>query len=109
MLQFWTYFLNWLENVCDFKIRNTGVTEECIFFGIPNTDPDKKEMIHVFNYCLFYAKHYIYIQKLFQNGVLDLYACKVQIKNAVEIEQRICTNKGESHKLKKYECILNNL
>ncbi len=37
----------------------------------------------------------MYIQRLFKNNVLDLYACLMQLKLALEIEYNICkgTNK----------------
>ncbi len=60
---------------------------------LPKSNPEEKEKIHVLNYCIPYTKYYIYIQRLFQNNTLDVYACQMQIKAALEIEFQICKNK----------------
>ncbi len=37
--------------------------------------PETSNEIHVLNYCMVYTKYYMYIQLLFKNKELDLYAC----------------------------------
>ncbi len=63
----------------------------------------RKEKIHVLNYCILYTKYYIYIQKLFQNNSLDVYACQMQTNAALEIELKICKkNKNTMHKFENF-------
>ncbi len=38
----------------------------------------------VLKFCILYAKYYIYIQYLFNNNMLDLYACLIQLKQALK-------------------------
>ncbi len=49
----------------------------------------KCSKIHVINYCIFYIKYYIYIQKLFNKNHLDVHSCQMQLKH-LEIECEIC-------------------
>ncbi len=49
--------------------------------------------MQVLNFCILYAKYYIYIQRLFINNTLDLYTCLNQLKQALKIEENICKNK----------------
>ncbi len=36
---FWSYWINWWENLSEITIKNSPVLEECIIFGCPlNTD-----------------------------------------------------------------------
>ncbi len=46
--------------------------------------------MQVVNFCILYAKYYIYIQRLFNNNTLCLYACLTQLKQALKIEENIC-------------------
>ncbi len=78
------------ENINGIEIKNSSVLHECILFGFPNFNPEEKEKLHVLNYCILYTKYYIYIQRLFQNNSLDIYAYQMQIKAALEIEFKIC-------------------
>ncbi len=43
--------------------------------------------MQVLNFCILYAKYYIYIQHLFNNNTLDLYlyTCLNQLKQALKI------------------------
>ncbi len=66
-----------------------------ILMGFPETSND----ILVLNYCILYTKYYIYIQRLFKNNVLDLYACQTQIKLALNMERSICKKGNEHQKL----------
>ncbi len=46
--------------------------------------------MHVLNFCVLYANYYIYIQSLFNNNMLDLYACMTQLKQELTIVENIC-------------------
>ncbi len=86
-------------------IRDSQIKDECIILGFPlNTDA-----IQVLNFCIFYTKYYIYIQRLFKNNELDLYACLKQLKQALDIEINICKRLNSDKKLLKYKFIHENL
>ncbi len=68
-----------------FFIRNSQVIEECILFGFP----PNSDVMQVLNFCMLYAKYYIYVQRLFNNNTLDLYTCLNQLKQALKIERNI--------------------
>ncbi len=80
---FWSYWINWWENLFEIAIKNSPVLEECIIFGCP------------LNFRILYAKYYIYLQRLFNKNELDLYACLAQVKLALEIEYNICKNSNK--------------
>ncbi len=98
VLIFWNYWINWWEIISGIEIKNSSILHECILFGFPNSNPEKKEKIHVFNYCILYTKYYIYIKRLFQDNSLDVYACQMQIKAVIEIEFNICKKKKQYRK-----------
>jgi exonuclease III len=107
--EFWKFTLKWIESIINIKIRDTNFTEECIIFGIPLTYPSPKEMISVYNYCILYAKHYIYIKKMNKINTFDLYSLKIQIKEALEIERKICQRNNEISKFNKFDVLLSQL
>ncbi len=76
-----------------------------ILFGFPlNTDA-----MQVLNICILYTKYYIYIQHLFKNNDLDLYACLKQPKEVLDIEFNICKRLNSDKKFFKYKFIHDNL
>ncbi len=79
--------LNWLEHLSEINLKNIQIFNE---FGYPNPSPETKGKLHVINYCIFYIKYYIYIQKLFNKNHLDVHSCQTQLKHAIEIEYEIC-------------------
>ncbi len=48
--------------------------------GILISVTSNHDMIQVLNYCLMYAKYYIYIQQLYNNNAVDLFAYLDQLK-----------------------------
>ncbi len=75
---------------------------------IPKSLPKTKDKIHVTNYCIFYIKYYIYIQKLFNKNHLDVYSCQLQLKHAIEIEYEICNKNKTLVTFDKFNFIYNN-
>ncbi len=74
--------INCLELLRELNLKNIPIFNEFINFGFPET----REKIHVINFCIFYIKYYIYIQRLFNNNQLDVYSCQAQLKCAVKTE-----------------------
>ncbi len=106
---FWNMILNWLERLSEINLKNIPIFNECILFGYPNPSPKTKDKIHVINYCMFYIKYYIYIQKLFIKKHLDVYSCQMQLMHAIEIEYGICNKNQTLVKFEKFNFIYNNL
>ncbi len=101
----WCYWFNWWGNISGIDIRDSQVTEECILFGfLLNND-----VMHVLNFCTLYAKHYIYIQRLFNNNTLDLYVCLTQLKQALRIEENICRKNNNEDNFFKFHLIYEKL
>ncbi len=82
---FWNVILNWLECLSEINLKNIIIFNECILFGYPNPSPKTKDKVHVINYCIFYIKYYIYIQKLFDKNHIDVHSSQMQLKHAIEI------------------------
>ncbi len=68
---FWNAIINWMEHLSEINLKNIPIFNECILFGYPNPSLKSKDKIHVINYCIFYIKYYIYIQKLFNKTTLS--------------------------------------
>ncbi len=64
--------------------------------------------MQVLNFCILYAKYYIYIQRLFNSSTLDLYACLTQLKQTLKIENICIKNKNEE-KFFKFHFIYDNV
>ncbi len=79
--EFWSFWFKWLEHLSDIAIKNSPILEECIIFGFPLNSA----AVQVLKFCLFYTKYYIYIQSMFHNNKLDLYACLTHLKFALEV------------------------
>ncbi len=65
------------------EIKKSPILHKCILFGFPNSNSEQKEKIHILNFCVLYTKYYIYSQRLLKHNSLDVYACLVQIKAAL--------------------------
>ncbi len=66
-----------------------------IIFGFSDPIPETREKIHVINFCIFYIKYYIYIQRLSNKNQLDVYSCQAQLKCALKTEYEICNKKKQ--------------
>ncbi len=61
--------------------------------------------MQVLNFCILYAKYYVYIQHLFNNNTLDLYACLAQLKQALKREENICKKNKNKEKFFNFQFI----
>ncbi len=103
--EFWTHWSNWWENLSCILIKDSQVIEECILFGFTSNS----DTMQVLNFCILYAKYYIYIQHLFNNNTLDLCDCLTQRKQALQIEENICRKNKDEEKFFKFHFIYDNL
>ncbi len=65
--------------------------------------------MQVLNFCILYAKYYIYIQRLFNNNTLDLYTWLNQIKQVLKTDENIFKKNNNKKKPRKYNFIYENL
>ena len=81
---FWNSFVNWWHYHSEIVIEET--LDEHLLFGYPgNTDVEL-----VLNYCILFAKYYIYCKKLNGTNNIDLYDYLVRLKQRLTFEQIIC-------------------
>ncbi len=57
---FWKGWSRWWHSITGFNLREKDYIYEYILFGFPG----KSDNTIVANYCILYAKHYIYLEKL---------------------------------------------
>ncbi len=102
-MEFWLHWqCNWWVNLSGIVIRNSQVIEECILFGFPSNS----DVMQLLNFCILYAKYYIYIQRLFNNNTFDLYTC---LNQAFKTEENICKTNNKKEKSLKFNFIYENL
>ncbi len=105
MTEFWLHWFNWWDNLSGIVIKDSQVIEECILFGFP----PNSDVMQVLDFCILYVKYYIYIQHFFNDNTLDLFACLIQLKQALKIEEHICIKNNNEDKFLKYHFIYENL
>ncbi len=65
--------------------------------------------MQVLNICILYTKYYIYIQRLFNNNIIELHTCLNQHKQAFKTEENICKKNNKKEKSLKFNFIYENL
>ncbi len=103
--ELWKHWSNWLNSLNKIDIRKPNNLEECVLFGFSGND----NLTQVLNYCMTYTKYYIYIQSLFNNNNLEIYAYLTYLKYNLNIECQICKNNNRSDKFEKFLFLHDNL
>ena len=93
-----------------FNIRGESHIHESILFGFPGGSDNAI----VTNYCLLYAKQYIYLKKLKESNndktlYIDFLGYLSQLKYILKIEKSICIRRNQSVKFDKFNFIYDNL
>ena len=93
---FWNKFFEWWHTTYDIVINLCDLD---IIFGIAN--PERDDMIYNLNFCLLFAKYYIYKCKI-NDKIISFSIFVKELKNRIEYEQYILTqdNKSEMFMLK---------
>ncbi len=83
---------------------------ESILFGFPGRSDDAI----VINYCILYAKQYIYLEKLKENKNqnalnIDFLGYLSNLKYILKIEKSICIHSNQSIKFDKFNFIYDKL
>ncbi len=94
---FWKSWVKWWFSITNSYIRHIDHLQDNILFGFV----DSYSITDVLNYCILYAKYYIYIQRLFNQRKLDVYACLTLLRNAVTIEWQINISNTQLDKFEK--------
>ncbi len=63
--------LNWIEQLYDLNFKNIPIRNECIIFRFSDTISKTRGKIHIIIFCIIYIKYNIYIQRLFNNKLLE--------------------------------------
>ncbi len=87
-------------------MREEDHIHESIFFGFPGSS----DGVNVINYCILYAKYYIYLEKLKDNNKkpsfnLDFLGYLCYLKEILKMEQNICLKRNQIVKFDKFKVI----
>ncbi len=81
--------------------------------NISNSKIGSSDDVIVINYCMLYAKHYIYLEKLkdenTKSGFNIDFTCTISNTYILQIEKNICTQKNQIAKFNKLKFIFENL
>ena len=107
---FWKSWAKWWQSMTRFNIRGESHIHESILFGFPGGSDNAI----VTNYCLLYAKQYIYLKKLKESNndktlYIDFLGYLSQLKYILKIEKSICIRRNQSVKFDKFNFIYDNL
>ncbi len=91
LLFFWKSWAKSWENITNFNIREEDHIHKSILFGFPGTS----DGVTAINYCLLYAKNYIYLQKFNDKNKkpgfnVDFLGYLCYLKGILKIKQNIC-------------------
>lgn len=91
---FWQSVSHWLLNNSELVHlpRQLEVTD--FLFGIRGEDHSEKRV----NFILLLGRFYVYRQKLFHQGVLDVYAFLVELKHTLSLERMACLKENSYNK-----------
>jgi len=107
--QFWKSFRNWwsgLTENCDIFHIDFSINDEInVIFGFPGGTED----IAVLNYCIIYAKYFIYLQKINDKQSIDFYSFLPFLKHKLKIIKTINQKNNTEHRFQKYDKIYVNL
>ena len=103
VLDLWTRFFNWWNQVCYRNVNfPTPQSENEILFGLPNNGDNNVTL----NFCMLHIKHYIYKQRLFHENEMQFGAIKNVLSVKLEIEKNILSREN---KPQKFELLYNKL
>ena len=92
-----------------FSVTHTVIHVSCldIIFGIHN--PECDDIIQAYNYCILFAKKFIYDMKLNMKDC-DFYEYQIELKNRLEVEALLSTENGTNESFhRRWSDIINGL
>ena len=93
---FWKCFYKWWYKISNIAIEDT--LEEHILFGYPGSS----DVETVLNFCVLFAKWFIYCKKLNERNDIDLYEYLVKLKERLHIEELLCLKNNNQSAFKKW-------
>ncbi len=85
---FWKIWFKWWERITSIDISRCNSLDERILFGFPEED----NLVYVMNFCIIFAKYFIYITKICGSNTFDFYTYNVQLKQKLKMEKNASTN-----------------
>jgi hypothetical protein len=90
---FWSSFYKWWYNVASINLNLNFLD---IIFGVQN--PFEYNIIDALNFCILFAKRFLYQQKKNDKKKCSFYAYQIDLKNRLEIEHLLSIEHGsEEH------------
>jgi exonuclease III len=105
---FWVAFNNWWNRLTDenlIDLAETGKLQQNILFGFPG----HTDMIFALNYCVIYAKYYIYQKKIIKLNDLFILDYLIFLKSTLKTEKTILKRQNKLHKFEKFLFIYSNI
>ncbi len=105
---FWKGWSRWWYSITGFNLIEEDYIYEYILFGFPG----KSDNSIVANYCILYAKQYIYLEKLKNKNTnfnVDFLGYLSHLKYILKMEESICIKNNQRLKFDKYIIIYENL
>lgn len=100
--KFWSDLTEWLDREADIQLH---LLLKAYLFGIPTTMPQAK----VINFLLLFIKFYIYRQKLFHQGSLDVIHLLRELRLRLQEEKYLTTLEGRASAFAKWQRLYNVL
>ncbi len=102
-----TEWAKWWHSLTGFNMRDYPHIHESILFGFPGHSDDAIAI----NYCILYAKHFIYRANSNNQNMLtiDFLSYLSHLKYILKIEKNTCIAKNQIVKFEKFNNIYDNL
>lgn len=95
VVTFWKEVVAWFERESDIHL---GVSLRAFLFGVPDSTPNST----VINFVLLFVKFFIYRQKLFHQGNLDLTHLLREFKTRLQVECYLTKIENKKHHFRKW-------
>lgn len=99
---FWSKIVAWFDREVDLDIN---VTMKDFLFGVSDTQPNAKVM----NFVLIFTKFFIYRQKLFHRGSLEMLHFLREFRTRLQVEKYLTTLEGKQQQFRRWNGIYSAL
>lgn len=100
--KFWSDLTEWMDREADIQLY---LSLKAYLFGIPTTMPQAK----VVNFLLLLIKFFVYRQKLFHQGSLDVIHFLRELRLRLQVEKYLTTLEGKASAFAKWQRLYNAL
>lgn len=95
---FWTEVSSWFARETDVQLQ---VSPRAFLFGVPDAVP----LARIINFIILFAKFFIYRQKLFHQGSLDLTHFLRELRLHLQVEKYLTNSENKRHLFDKWRRI----